>query len=47
MYKRQIEQSVTEKEDAIKNQDFEKAANLRDKEKLLKEEFESIKERCV
>ena len=39
-----IEKSVTEKEDAIKNQDFEKAANLRDKEKLLKEEFESIKE---
>ena len=39
-----IEKSVTEKEDAIKNQDFEKAANLRDREKLLKEEFESIKE---
>ncbi len=39
-----IEKSVTEKEDAIKNQDFEKAANLRDREKLLKEEVESIKE---
>ena len=39
-----IEKSVNEKEDAIKNQDFEKAANLRDKERILKEEFESIKE---
>ena len=39
-----IEKSVNEKEDAIRNQDFEKAANLRDKERILKEEFENIKE---
>ena len=31
------------KKSAIKNQDFEKAANLRDNEKQLKEEFEKIK----
>lgn len=34
-----IEKAITEKEDAIKNQDFEKAANLRDKEKQLRDEF--------
>lgn len=39
-----IEKIVVEKEDAIRNQDFEKAANLRDKEKELKEEFIKIKE---
>ena len=38
-----IEKIISEKEEAIKNQDFEKAANLRDNEKQLKEEFEKIK----
>ena len=38
-----IEKVISEKEDTIRNQDFEKAANLRDKEKQLKEEFEKIK----
>ena len=38
-----IEKIVSEKEDTIRNQDFEKAASLRDKEKQLKEEFEKIK----
>ena len=40
----EIEKLINEKEDTIRNQDFEKAASLRDKEKLLKAEFESIKE---
>ena len=39
-----IEKVINEKEDTIRNQDFEKAARLRDKEKQLKEEFEAIKE---
>ena len=39
-----IEKVINEKEDTIRNQDFEKAARLRDKEKQLKEEFEVIKE---
>ena len=38
-----IEKVISEKEDTIRNQDFEKAASLRDKEKQLKEEFEKIK----
>ena len=38
-----IEKIISEKEESIKNQDFEKAANLRDNEKQLKEEFEKIK----
>ena len=38
-----IEKVISEKEDSIRNQDFEKAASLRDKEKQLKEEFEKIK----
>ncbi|MCI9303762.1 ATP-dependent Clp protease ATP-binding subunit [Clostridium sp.] len=38
-----IEKIINEKEDAIRNQDFEKAANLRDKEKQLREEFERVK----
>ena len=38
-----IEKVISEKEDSIRNQDFEKAANLRDKEKQLREEFEKIK----
>ena len=41
----EIEKINKEKEDAIRVQDFEKAANLRDKEKELKEEFEEIKEK--
>ena len=40
----EIEKLINEKEDTIRNQDFEKAANLRDKEKLLKAEFEAIKD---
>lgn len=38
-----IEKIISEKEDSIRNQDFEKAANLRDKEKQLREEFEKVK----
>ena len=38
-----IEKVINEKEDAIKNQDFEKAASLRDNERILKEDFEKIK----
>ena len=38
-----IEKIISEKEDTIRNQDFEKAASLRDKEKQLREEFEKIK----
>lgn len=37
-----IEQIRTEKESAIKSQDFEKAASLRDSEKQAKEKLESI-----
>ena len=40
-----IEKVINEKEDAIRNQDFEKAANLRDKEKQLKDKFDKIKNR--
>ncbi len=40
-----IEKAINEKEDAIKNQDFEKAANLRDKEKQLRDEFYEIQNR--
>ena len=39
-----IEELEKEKEAAVKNQEFEKAAELRDKEKKLKEELEEIKE---
>ena len=38
-----IEKIISEKEDSIRNQDFEKAASLRDREKNLKDEFEKIK----
>lgn len=41
----EIEKIASEKEDTIKNQDFEKAASLRDKEMQLKDEFESLKEK--
>tara|TARA_R110002096_G_scaffold238581_8_gene430169 strand:+ start:3030 stop:5540 length:2511 start_codon:yes stop_codon:yes gene_type:complete len=37
-----IEEIVTEKETAIQDQDFEKAASLRDKEKQHKDELESL-----
>ncbi|MBE6687083.1 MAG: ATP-dependent Clp protease ATP-binding subunit [Ruminococcaceae bacterium] len=39
----QIKNLSVEKESAIKSQNFEKAAELRDKEKLLKEEYEEKK----
>ncbi|EPY2274849.1 ATP-dependent Clp protease ATP-binding subunit [Clostridium sporogenes] len=39
----QLDKVVKEKEDAIRVQDFEKAANLRDKEKELKEKLEGLK----
>lgn len=39
----ELEKTVREKEDAIKIQDFEKAASLRDSEKKLKEKLESYK----
>ena len=39
-----IEKAINEKEDAIRNQDFEKAAKLRDKEKKLRDKFDEIKE---
>jgi len=39
----QIERMAKEKEDAIKMQEFEKAAAIRDKEKALREEFEKTK----
>ena len=38
-----IDKTVKEKEDAITVQDFEKAANLRDNEKELKEKLENLK----
>lgn len=38
-----IEKAVKEKEDAIRVQDFEKAASLRDNEKNLKEKLETLK----
>lgn len=40
----EIEKIINEKEEAIRNQDFEKAANLRDNEKQLKEDFKRIKD---
>lgn len=40
----EIENIVKEKEEAIRGQDFEKAAALRDSEKTLKKEFLSLKE---
>lgn len=39
----ELEKTKGEKEDAIRVQDFEKAASLRDKEKELKEELDSFK----
>ncbi|QGU96521.1 AAA domain-containing protein [Clostridium bovifaecis] len=39
----ELEKAQKEKEDAIKVQDFEKAAHLRDKEKELKEKLDSFK----
>ena len=39
----ELEKTVREKEDAIKLQNFEKAASLRDSEKKLKEKLESYK----
>ena len=38
-----LEQVTKEKESAIKNQEFESAANIRDKEKKLKDKLESVK----
>ena len=38
-----IEKVINEKEDAIKNQDFEKAASLRDNERILKEDLKKLK----
>ncbi|MGL5380170.1 ATP-dependent Clp protease ATP-binding subunit [Clostridium sp.] len=40
----EIENVVKEKEEAIRGQDFEKAATLRDSEKTLKKEFLTLKE---
>lgn len=40
----EIEKLINEKEESIRNQDFEKAANLRDNEKQLKEDFKRIKD---
>jgi len=39
----ELEEVTKEKESAIKNQEFEKAANLRDKEKKLKDRLEATK----
>lgn len=40
---KELEKITREKEDSIKVQDFEKAANLRDKEKELKDKLEDLK----
>ncbi len=39
----EIEKLSSEKEESIRNQEFEKAANLRDKQLKVKDEFESLK----
>ena len=41
----EIERLSSEKEESIRNQEFEKAANLRDKQSRLKIEFEELKEK--
>jgi ATP-dependent Clp protease ATP-binding subunit ClpC len=41
----QVESLRNEKEDAIRNQEFEKAANIRDQEHKLKEELDKAKDR--
>ena len=41
----EIKRIIDEKEDAVRNQDFEKAAELRDKERKAQEELESLKKK--